>query len=95
MTDQTARPPSDQAGENDASRELEQALATLRPDAGPIDRDRLMFLAGRAMVERPGLGGLLSKWLWPGATAVSTVAATILGLLLAMSQRPLVLREKV
>jgi hypothetical protein len=75
-------------------RELEQALATLRPSTGRIDRDRLMFLAGRAMVERPSARGmLLGKWLWPGATAVSTVAATVLGLLLVVNQRPVVVQQ--
>jgi hypothetical protein len=102
MHDQSPRPPRPLSdGSDNECRELEQALATLRPDAGPIDRDRLMFLAGRAtieraMVERPWAGGMtLPKWMWPGATAVSTIAATVLGLLLAISQRPLVVREPV
>jgi hypothetical protein len=81
-------------GGNADCRELEQDLATLRPAAGAIDRDRLMFLAGRAVAERPCAGGMpLAKWLWPGATAVSTLAATVLGLLLAVSHRPLIVRE--
>src|SRR5262245_57051099 len=80
----------------DDSREVEQALATLRPNAAGIDRDRLMFMAGRAMGEGHTAGSMLfSKWLWPSATAVSTIAASVLGLLLALSYRPLVVREQV
>src|SRR5262245_14599681 len=75
----------------DGSRELEEALATLRPASGFIDRDRLMFLAGQSLGERShsATGSLLAQWMWPGATAVSAVAAGVLGLLLAISHRPL------
>lgn len=109
MNDETSQLPADEgpadegivhesAIEAGASCELEQALATLRPSAGPIDRDRLMFLAGRAIGERtlggqPCAGLVMSKWLWPSATAVSTLAATVLGVLLMVSHRPLVVRE--
>jgi hypothetical protein len=82
---------------DDESRELEQALATLRPMAGAIDRDRLMFLAGRSLGEGSQLasGSMFAQWMWPSATGVSAVTAAVLGLLLAISHRPLVVREKV
>src|SRR5438552_2968410 len=102
MNESTSHSPSehpDDAREGE-TRELEQALTALRPSAGSIDRDRLMFLAGRATGDRdiatsgmaglglagqvlPERGGAFSQWLWPSATAVATVAATVLGLLLA------------
>jgi hypothetical protein len=105
MDEQTPHTPSgypDNEAREGETRDFEQALTTLRPSAGPIDRDRLMFVAGRAMAERDvsqcdvaGRGAMLAKWLWPSATALSTVAASVLGLLLAMSHRPLVVHERV
>ena len=105
---------------NDEIREVEQALARLRPSAPGIDRDRLMFMAGQAsaraidtsqtvaavavagpiVAESAGLESTtansgLSAWLWPSATAISTLAAAVLGILLAISHRPLVVREQV
>jgi hypothetical protein len=53
--------------------ELESRLATLVPDAGGFDRDRLFFTAGRAAAES-SRGG---RWAWPTATAVMTVLAVV------------------
>jgi hypothetical protein len=97
MNQHSSLPPDRQY---DESRELEQALATLRPNRGALDRDRLMFLAGKTLAEREaaqrGLGGsMLSQWVWPGATAASVLTAAVLGMLLAISHRPLVVREQV
>jgi hypothetical protein len=54
-------------------RELEAALRGLVPQGG-LDREALMFRAGRASA-RPGRG-------WPLAAATSTAAAAVLGALL-------------
>jgi len=45
---------------------FEAALGGLKPVAGAIDRDRLMYLAGRASVER---GRRIARFGWPLATA--------------------------
>lgn len=69
----------------------ERALASFTPAAPAIDRDRLMFLAGRASVEGVGAGPGLpaarrrAAWLWPAATAV--LAATSLSLALMLAWR--------
>ncbi len=55
---------------------LEGALAALAPAPVSLDRDRLMFRAGQAVVMR-------GRWIWPASTAALTVAASVLGLLLA------------
>ena len=47
--------------------EVAAALAALRPSPPALDRDRLLFNAGRASVSRP--------WLWRIAAAASTAAA--------------------
>src|SRR5262249_25175621 len=57
---------SDQA-RDPALTALEAALAALRPAPDALERDTLMYQAGRASVRRPG-------WLWPGATAMLAVA---------------------
>lgn len=74
--------------------ELENSLARLQPSLEGFDRDRLMFLAGQASAA-PSQASALGPWFWPGATAVSTLAAGLFGLLLAISHRPLVVREAV
>ena len=64
---------------------LEAQLASFRPGPSRIDRDRVMFLAGRASTQkkprpRATSGG---RWLWPMAFAgMSGVAATLLLMLL-------------
>jgi hypothetical protein len=59
-------------------RELEAALAALRPAASGIDRNRLMFRAGQASMRRRGR-------LWQG---LSAGLAICLGLSLALRQVP-------
>jgi hypothetical protein len=54
-------------------RVLELALRGLTPSAQPLDRDRLMFRAGRASRPRRSL-------LWPLATAASTLFAVGVGI---------------
>jgi len=64
----------------------EAALAALAPTPAALDRDRLMFQAGRAA--RPG-----PSWGWPAATGIlAAVAAT---LALVMVTRPPVVTETV
>jgi hypothetical protein len=68
-------------------RELERALAVLRPAGSQIDRDRFLFLAGQASdVGRPNSG--FSRWVWPGATLISSVAAVVLSVLLVSRPEP-------
>ena len=55
---------------------LENALRQLAP-AGQLQRDQLMFQAGRASTPRRG-------WLWPAATAAMTVVTLTLGAALAL-----------
>jgi len=61
---------------------FEQALAALQPLPGALDRDRLMFEAGRSTVPRGG-------WMWPYATAALVLICTALGgmMLLQRSSR--------
>jgi hypothetical protein len=60
---------------------LEQALASLTPAPGRIDRDRLLFRAGQASAGR-------RRWLWPAATGVMTSVAATLGFLLLARPAP-------
>jgi hypothetical protein len=64
--------------------DLERALAALRPQASGIDRDRFLFLAGRAAAEAEHLPPRFSRWAWPASTLLSAgCALLLLGLLLA------------
>jgi hypothetical protein len=66
---------------------FEAALAQLRPSAARIDRDRLMFLAGQASVNRDAIAersGVLSRWFWPASSAVMTGVAAALLFVLVM-----------
>jgi hypothetical protein len=58
---------------------LESALRDLRPTARPLNRDVLMYYAGRAAVPR----GML---VWKLATAGSAFVAVVMSLALAMRQ---------
>ena len=60
--------------------EVAAALAALRPSPPALDRDRLLFNAGRASVSRP--------WLWRIAAAASTAAALVLAAILILRPAP-------
>ena len=66
----------------DEERDLERALSLLRPAASRIDRDRFLFLAGRASAEPVRPGSVLGRWMWPSTTVLSSVAAVVLAVLL-------------
>ena len=66
----------DENGLTPAERDLESALGGLRPVAASIDRDQLMFRAGRASMQRRGRA-------WQSAAAVLAV-----GLCLSLAFRP-------
>ena len=51
-------------------REMEEVLSALEPAGHDIDRDRLMFEAGRASVHR-------ARWVWPSAAAVLLAALVV------------------
>jgi hypothetical protein len=55
---------------------LEASLRTLAPTPAAVDRDRLMYAAGRASAPR--------AWAWPLAAVTSTLAACVLGVLLLL-----------
>ena len=56
---------------------VEAALTALNPAASLLDRDRVMFLAGRASANAylPPTRHMKTQWLWPCATAVSLLLA--------------------
>jgi hypothetical protein len=60
--------------------DLEAALAALRPLPAQLDRDRLMFRAGRR--SQP------LRWLWPAATALMTAATIMLAVVLVTRPAP-------
>src|ERR1700722_15592686 len=67
--------------------ELEHALALLRPAASSLDRDRFLFLAGRASAEvQPSAA--VRRWMWPAAPVVSSLCAVVLLVLLVMRTGP-------
>ncbi len=53
--------------------ELSQTLRQLKVAAPALDRDRLLFEAGRRSVKR--------SWAWPMATAASVMVACLSGLM--------------
>jgi len=55
---------------------LEAALGGLKPAAGAIDRDRLMYLAGQASVEP---ASRIGRFAWPLATAALVAVSVTLG----------------
>jgi len=69
-------------------RELERALAVLRPAGSQIDRDRFLFLAGQASADGGRPNSSFSRWVWPGATLISSVAAVVLSVLLLSRPEP-------
>lgn len=59
---------------------LERQLKQLTPTAPRVDRDQLMFAAGRSsrLAER----SWTSSWFWPAATALTTAATILLASML-------------
>jgi len=68
---------------------IEAALCSLTPTPSGIQRDRLMFLAGKTSVNRASSRRRrLTAMLWPSATAASLLAAATFGILWAASNNP-------
>lgn len=79
-------------------RELESALASMSPRASGIDRDRLLFMAGQVSPQSDAVVSAPRRryrWIWPAVSAVSTAAAVVLGVLLALRPEPRIVREVV
>src|SRR5262245_35834354 len=55
---------------------IDSALRGLKPVSGAVDRDRLMYLAGQASVER---SSWIGRFAWPLATAALVVISVTLG----------------
>jgi hypothetical protein len=70
---------------NDELKAVEAALTSLRPTASTIQRDRLLYLAGRASAARVATQRRrkMLAWLWPCTTAASLLAAATFGVLWA------------
>jgi hypothetical protein len=69
---------------------LEAALSSLGPKPSGLDRDRVMFLAGRASVGKRWLAAKHpgASWLWPCLTAASLLVAAAFGGMLLMRGGP-------
>jgi len=59
---------------------VERALAGLTPSAGQLNRDALLFAAGRRSLRR--------GWAWPCAATAASLAAAILAALLFLRPEP-------
>jgi hypothetical protein len=60
---------------------LENALGALVPAPGQINRDQVMFRAGRASVKALG-------WVWPAAAGTMALVAAVFGGMLALRPDP-------
>ena len=65
--------------------ELEEKLRRLAPGEGKLDRDALLYRAGRASARR--------GWLWPAVACVSSLTAAVLGVVLATRPAPAVVER--
>jgi hypothetical protein len=82
---------------NDELTAIEAALGNLTPVASSVQRDRVMFLAGRAMAGRatPPCRRRWAAWLWPCATSASLLAAAVFGVLWSTSNRSTIVERVV
>jgi hypothetical protein len=82
---------------NDELAGIEAALGSLTPRASSVERDRLMFMAGRASAERtaPLRRRRLTTWLWPCVTAASVLVAVSFGTLWAANDHSTVVQQVV
>lgn len=67
--------------------EVEALLASLAPRAARLSAAQLMYRAGQESVSH-GLRSGPVAWLWPSVAATSTLAASVLGVMLAMQPAP-------
>ena len=65
---------------------LESALGKLSPSPAALDRDRLMFQAGRVAARRP--------WLWPAVAGAASLTAAALALVLVFRSAPVAIVEQ-
>jgi hypothetical protein len=81
--------------------DIERRMARLTPAAPRIDRDRLMFEAGRASLARPERPGYiaepfrLGRYFWPAATSTMTAASLLLATMLVDVGQQLQLAQNV
>jgi hypothetical protein len=81
--------------------DIERRMARLTPAAPRIDRDRLMFEAGRASVARPERPGYiaepfrLGRYFWPAATSTMTAASLLFATMLVDMRHALQLAQNV
>ena len=73
--------------------DIEDALFSLVPKSSGIDRDRLLFLAGRASASQFPHTTPRRIRLWQITSALSTTAAVVLGVMLAVRGQPEVIHE--
>jgi hypothetical protein len=77
---------------------IEAALSSLTPTSSSLQRDRLMFLAGQASVQKASPrrnARRIGVWLWPCATCASLVTAMAFGTLWAHGEGPQVIERVV
>ncbi|MCH7687962.1 MAG: hypothetical protein IH899_14990 [Planctomycetes bacterium] len=73
--------------------DIEDALFSLVPKSSGIDRDRLLFLAGQASASQLPHTMPRRIRLWQITSALSTTAAVVLGVMLAVRGQPEVIHE--
>jgi hypothetical protein len=62
--------------------DFEAQLQALKPTPGGLDRDRILFRAGRASARGPG------RYIWPGVSGVLALATVALSVALATRPEP-------
>jgi hypothetical protein len=78
MTDKHEKQPNQELSPD--LQAFEAQLSSLQPTTGRLERDRLMFEAGKAatQAERIKPTPSTARWAWPTVSAVMTVAAAVL-----------------
>ena len=73
---------------NEPLDEFEQSLASLQPSGSGVNRDQLMFLAGRQSAQPAPTWAGVSARLWAASTMISSAAAVVMAVLLAVRPQP-------
>lgn len=73
---------------------FEAVLASLQPTTGSLERDRLIFEAGKAAAETELAGPTraAAQWLWPTVSAVMTTSAAFLLVALVWNSGPVAVK---